>query len=181
MDTKDFVWTDELAKEYGNYLLNERVKWFNTFKGDAQPVPESMIFEQFKKSKQQILFITEDGVKLYDKKQEVFSVKIGEYNIFNAYSGNSIGAWINGWYTTQWIPNPIENDIRVMESLAANYKIFSTEEKAKEYCLFNNPCLSLNDLLSVWSRGNKMVGAEDTIQFNSFRQVAQDKLTNIKP
>ena len=53
------------------------------------------------------------------------------------------------------------------------YKLFSTKEKAEEYILQNKPCLSLNDLLSVW--GNS-VYPEMSPLFLKFEKLAKSKL-----
>ena len=55
------------------------------------------------------------------------------------------------------------------------WKIFSTEEKAQEYALGFKPCLSLNDLLSVWGKDVDLDFYRKSPLFKNFLTLAKTK------
>lgn len=55
-------------------------------------------------------------------------------------------------------------------------KIFAKKEKAEEYILMNKPCLSLNDLLSVWGDKKDLNVYKDSPMFQKFKNLAKTKL-----
>lgn len=95
-----------------------------------------------------VLFTTEDGKNLTSENlhEDVWAIRKGSFELMQQYNGKSLGTWLNGWYTTCWLPNPKEKDLRVIDLIKENYMIFSTKEAAEQYILENKPCLSLNDL-----------------------------------
>ena len=93
------------------------------------------------------LFVTEDGVELMNRTDEIFAIVKGEYNLMHQHNGRTLSTWLNGWYTTQWLPNPSENDKRVLELIKKHYLLFSTKEAAENYIKMNKPVLSLRDVL----------------------------------
>lgn len=101
------------------------------------------------KESKPLFFKTFDGVELYDRSHEVFAIEKGKYEIFNAYSGKSIGTWINGWYTTEWLRNPNEHDTRIIPLLTEHYLIFSTKDAAENWILLNKPVLSVAEVMNL--------------------------------
>lgn len=93
-----------------------------------------------------VLFTTEDQVGLTDRLHEVYAIRKGFFYLFEARFGNGLGVWLNGWYTTEWLRNPKENDSDVPKLIKKHYLIFSTKEAAERYIIDNKPGLSLNDV-----------------------------------
>jgi len=89
---------------------------------------QKTLLRTFDKAKQP-LFVTEDGVNIY-KNQKYY-----------------------GLYTKSWAieehENGIEYDIKLEDVADSSYLTFSTKEKAEEYILENNPCLSIADVFKV--------------------------------
>lgn len=110
---------------------------------------DDFLLKNIQKSDKKILFTTEDMVNIYDREQEVFAIKKGEYELMNQYNGCSIAVWLNGWYTTEWLSNPEEHDNRIVPLIDEHYLIFSTKEAAEDYIINNKPCLSLKEVMSV--------------------------------
>ena len=82
------------------------------------------------------LFITEDGVDIYDgDKYWLLWIKdLARYqDVFKLYTKSATKLTSN-------------------ESWSEDAKFFSTKEKAEEYLLMNKPCLSINEVLSVGQR-----------------------------
>jgi len=123
------------------------------------------------------LFTDFNGVKMTDRLQPVFAIRKGTFELYSHHSGEGLGVWLNGWYTTKWLPNPKEKDDRIIELINEHYFIFSTKEAAEEYILMNKLVLSLNDLLSVW--GDETATAnyyKSAPLFKKFEQLAKSKI-----
>lgn len=136
-------------------------------------------FGTWGKKVKQPLFTTEDGVNLYSDKDEVFSIERGCFELFHTYYGKSICTYINGWYSQQFnnlTHSAHEHSDAVIKDIKEKFIFFSTKEKAEEYILMNKPCLSLNDLLSVWSSQNQIEFYQQAPLFKSFRKLAEEKI-----
>lgn len=94
------------------------------------------------------------------------------------------GVYIWSWYDVVWVVN---SAWYMYSSQAASYdvenlpynKYFSTKEKAEEYVLMNNTCLSLNDLLGVRDENGANIMGRQPAMFTMFKQIVKSKL-NIK-
>jgi hypothetical protein len=102
-------------------------------------------------SKIQPLFTTDDGVDIYQGDKYVL--------IFDDFHKESFIA---------------DKDIKIWTDGKPYYRL-SSKEKAYEYILMNKPCLSLNDLLSVWGLGDKKHQANSPL-FLNFKELLKSKL-----
>ena len=67
--------------------------------------------------------------------------------------------------------------LKEYEGKEITFKLFSTEEAAKEYILMNKPVLSLQDLLDNWSgEGCGVNEYTTTPMFQCFKEVAKNKI-----
>ena len=94
------------------------------------------------------LFTTEDGVDIF------------EHDIYYAVNPELV---ISKWTAYK---NLIQK----------NVKIFAKKEKAEEHILMSKPCLSLNDLLSVWGDEKDLNVYKDAPVFQKFKNLAKTKL-----
>jgi hypothetical protein len=102
--------------------------------------------------KQKPLFTTEDGVAIFDE-DSVFYPNTHAWVISEVKGNNSF--------------NEMQN--------VNKYKAFSTSAAAEEFILMNKPCLSLNDLLSVWGLGDRKC-QENSPLFLNFKKLAKSKI-----
>lgn len=149
----DTVWT--VGEHHGGFSYEDRIiEGFEIINNDIVVVQPrgNTAFKDLKKlpPKPQVLFTTEDGVEIFDKQAEIWAIDKKAFNRVTG-NGNSIGAWLNGWYTTDKIQNPKEKDKRVLNEMFNRVKIFSTKEKADEWILMNIPCISVSDILALWA------------------------------
>lgn len=70
----------------------------------------------------------------------------------------------------------IVRPLEAYASWSSDAVFFSTEESAEEYILMNKPCLSLNDLLSVWSSEKDFDAYKNSPMFKNFKNLAKTKL-----
>lgn len=80
--------------------------------------------------KPQVLFTTEDGVQIHQ-----------------GYEGKIWRVFIKPHSFEMWKPYEIGMPQYIN---SAEEKYFSTEATAKEFCIMNKPCLSVNDILALW-------------------------------
>lgn len=62
------------------------------------------------------------------------------------------------------------------KNMYTDLKYFSKKEKAEEHILMNKPCLSLNDLLSVWGNDDSFDVYKESPMFQDFKNLAKTKL-----
>lgn len=118
------------------------------------------------------LFTTEDGVELFDRMHKIFAIKkTNPFELFKGHNGETLGVWLNGWYTTNWLQNPCEYDTRIVPLIKEHYLLFSTEAAAKEYILMNKPCISVKDIAALYSI--------DSDTKNQLKELAQKKINGI--
>lgn len=144
MDNYYFKWTDELVKEFAVYYKNKQGIAYETWGKD--------LMNEFIKSKEHIpLFITEDGVAMY------------EGDVF--------------WYvnTNVWLSCSITaNNENIEYAMEINkYKTYSTKELAEQFLLYNKPVLSLSDFENKLGRC-----ATDKYLLGELKQLAQSKINN---
>jgi len=159
-------------------------KWMLARCNDGKEPLNQVFIEDCKKvsipSPKPVLFTTDDGVELFDRALKVWAI---DRQTFNRVIGNgdSIGAWINGWFTTSEIPNPKdEDDQKIRQIIKEKYAIFSTEEAANEYVLMNKPCLSINDIRKcAGHEGIKTPppAARYLVPLDELKELAQSKIT----
>lgn len=87
------------------------------------------------KKQEKPLFTTEDGVDVFNKEYKLFEVILSTFHL------------------NEDIPLRACNDC--FEQTGYPSKVFSTKEKAKEYILMNKPCLSLNEIFSIFDISKK--------------------------
>ncbi len=122
------------------------------------------------------LFVTEDGVELFDRHHEVYAIEKGKYELFKQHNGKAISIWLNGWYTTQQIPNPKEHDDEVLKLIKKNFLLFAARDKAEEYILMNKPVLSVNDVEKIGVFMYNHESYEQIINFNQLKKIAKEKI-----
>jgi hypothetical protein len=97
-----------------------------------------------------LLFITEDGVSVTDEEQIVWYVDDRcKLNTRKAKNANGSPKCV---------------------------KIYSKADSANEYVLLNKPCLSLNDLLSVWDEQASIDLYRKSPLFKNFKELAKSKI-----
>lgn len=87
--------------------------------------------------KEKPLFTTKDGIDIFEG-DEVWGVEVYSFKPFSDMVKKG-----NLFHTEKW-----------------TYGKFSTKEKAEEYILLNNPCLSFNDILKYLNQFDKNYGFE---------------------
>lgn len=135
-------------------------QFFRFSKEDDSPKGSIQAIRKFKESKIKCpLLITEDGKQVY----ELDCI----------------------WYVCliMWKGYGITLTIEALKFLnTGKNKIFSTRELCKEYILQNQPILSLNDLLSVWSKDTlyelPIDACKKSMLFQSFKKLAESKINN---
>ncbi len=146
MSESKFEWNDETSMEFCEYVglrigKNEDIR---------QQV--KLLQADFKKLKEvkpkEVLLTTEDGVQLFERGELVIGID-RKTGLVKSGNGNSIGTWLNGWYTTDKIPNPKDiDDPEVLKLVNERYALFYKKEAAEEYILNNKPVMvSLSDVL----------------------------------
>ena len=151
--TKEFVWTDELVMELFKNIASIPPQYFTM----NLPYQKMAEFKE-SKTKKPVLFTTEDGVDVYEG-DDYFVVLEPSWN----------------WELLKHkcISCGIKND-------RPDLKYFAIEANAKEYILMNKPCLSLQDLLSVWYKGDLVVKTNEQYMsspmFQDFKELAKSKL-----
>lgn len=123
--------------------------------------------------KDKVLFTTEDGVEIYDRKYKMWAIRKGYYELMEQHNGDWLGTWLNGWYTTQWISSPKEKDDRIIPLIKEHYFLFSTKEAADQWILENKPCLSANDI-KWWLE--KYFNYPNGISVNQLKELVKEKL-----
>ncbi len=158
-----FSLNDELATNTGVRRIqtireiNGEIVFFLTIEhGNQSHNIHNRILMRNAKKIPKVIYTTFDGVKIFDKSQEIWAIdkrtfkrKVGQ--------GNSIGTWLNGWYTTDKVPNPKEADFVngvIKKLINDRWLIFSSEEAANQFILYNTPCLSINDVAKVYKTAN---------------------------
>lgn len=143
----EFKWTDELVVEFASWSCTKAP----TFQGRYSDI------EDFKKSKvkERIpLFITEDGVKIFEG-DKVFTAKKDYEDLrvtsFIASSRNNKEWALQGG--TLW---------------------FSTEDKAKEYILHKKPLFSLQEIID---KLNEML-TSSALAIREFKILAEQKIND---
>ncbi len=127
--SKDFVWTDELVKQWSKYLDK-----------NVQRLPDyDKLLEQFKAehTKPTILFRTEDGVDITDGEQELF--------LLSQYSDDT-------FYKTDESANRCVRDKIVGEK---DWYIFSTNQAREAYIERNTKLFSIEDVEKVLDEVSK--------------------------
>lgn len=62
--------------------------------------------------------------------------------------------WVNTYNYTYLYSLPFSTGApKLLNTVGNIYKVFSTKEAAEEWLIYNKPCLSINDVLSVGQRG----------------------------
>lgn len=85
----------------------------------------------------QSLFTTEDEVDIYTTAQEgLYSVNIKAFTIIKC------------------MPKCL---ILTCSDTRRNYKVFTTEENAKEYVIMNKPCLSINEIFFLYNTSYRVI------------------------
>jgi len=98
------------------------------------------------------ILTTEDGVDIYNKEQTIYAV------FFNKYTASLLAADIKAKYFNSY----------------TTHKLFSTQEEANKYILYNQPILSLNEILSAgWNRVEEE--GERTPLFQRILKAAKEK------
>lgn len=99
------------------------------------------------------LFVTEDGVEVFDKNGVCY--KVGQEFEIEAWQAKYRG---DGTY----------------------WKWYASEQNAVNWVLMNKPLLSLEDLLSVWNNDSEYQQKREVIEkcllFNNFKKLAKSKL-----
>lgn len=111
-----------------------------------------MAIQQFKKSKKKPLFITEDGKEIFESDKYWITYGTTEIKDYIALPGFSF-------------PN------------IGDSKRFSTKEAAEEYILYNLPCLSVNDIVSL---SNYLTAIRIEISRKELEDIAKEKINAIK-
>lgn len=94
-----------------------------------------------------ILFTTEDRVELTDRLHEVYAIRKGYFELFDARFGKTLDTWLKGWYTYIQLRNPKENESIVLKLIKEHFLIFSTQEAAERYIIDNKPKFSIQMVL----------------------------------
>jgi hypothetical protein len=151
-----------------NYIIrefeiknNNLLTWFQkeSFSSYIKPIQGKSGNSQFdyinslKKIKQS-LFTTEDGVDVFEGDNF--------YNINNK-------DWL--------LRNIIKINLLDYQTYYKNQINFSTKEKAEEYILMNKPCLSLNDVATIYKGINKKTNHPSS-QANQLKNLVKQKLNN---
>ena len=105
-----------------------------------------------------ILFTTKDGVNIF-KGNEYWFVVESEHSFLNSYKPLK---HICDWDNTEKPP--------------LGYVQFSTKEKAEEYILWNKPCLSLNDVASIYPGVNKNHSNTPSHQAERLKELVKSKI-----
>jgi len=105
-----------------------------------------------------ILFTTKDGINIF-KGNEYWFVVESEHSFLNSYKPLK---HICDWDNTEKPP--------------LGYVQFSTKEKAEEYILWNKPCLSLNDVASIYPGVNKNHSNTPSHQAERLKELVKSKL-----
>jgi hypothetical protein len=136
--SSEFKITDELVKQF--------LYRTGSVGGDITRLYEE--WDKFKESKQRApLFITEDGVKIFDHEEVFYTCVVGQ-----------------SWGCSK------TNARKELIPVPSYFKYFSTEELCKEYILMNKPLLSLNEIKKIGQIG------EENIYFERLIQAAKVKL-----
>lgn len=99
-----------------------------------------------------VLFYTEDGVDIYEG-DEIHIFYLDTFQI-NSYKKG----WLKSW-------RPLKREL-----------VFSTKEAAEEYAILNKPCLSINDVATVYVTANKYNEDTPYNQPGQLRQLVKNKL-----
>jgi hypothetical protein len=138
-DTNTKIYENDLcyvvSKECGSSIIGE-YKLDNII---MHYLPDRNLYFSTKEAAQnhidsKTLFTTEDGVNI--KKGDKF------YGVWK--DKNSQASHLNSDYAT----------IAILKSHSDGMFTFSTKEKAEEYILYNKPCLSLNDIATIYVTAN---------------------------
>jgi hypothetical protein len=116
MNTKTFEWNDELVSEYSRIMVIESCMY--------SKIRTSL--KEFKESKQpKPLFISEDGIEIFDVNQEVWDTCTQNWNFLDSTPA---------MYMVQVLKNNPDR------------KAWCSKERAEEYILMNKPALSINNV-----------------------------------
>jgi len=115
-------------------------------------VNQNYLLNLIKKVKKTPLFTTEDGVEIF----------VGDdfFVVETQFDKYRLHKTIGGHFTK-------DRSTRLR---------FYSKEKAEEYVLLNKPCLSLNNLLSVWGPFGDVEDFKTSPLFHSFLELAKSKL-----
>jgi len=120
--SKEFVWTDELVKEFAYNWLDDNFEKFKVGESRLEKFKES-------KTKKPVLFTTEDGVDIEQgNPNDIWRVFI---------TPSSYEAW-----------KPIQMGIPQYIN-SKDEKYFYYKKSAEEYILMNKPCLSIADVYNL--------------------------------
>lgn len=135
------------------FILTELEYWPTTEDDILKREEHKDVIDMYKKSQQpKPLFTTEDGKPVYEGGV-----------VWIVYDDYSVGY-------SQYIRG---NEMLDLVASHGGKRTFSTEDAAREWVLMNKPCLSLNDLLSVWGNAYR---PETSPMFNDFKKLAKTKI-----
>lgn len=109
----------------------------------------------YKESKGCCIFIIEHSKKLFLTTEDGVDIFEGDEFWFDRGEG---------------VPKYFNPKVQSYQKLYKKYKTFSTQEKAEEYILMNNPCLSIND---IFSNSNL---EEDGVIWHGLRDLVKTRL-----
>lgn len=169
------------------YTKLESGKWtdgnIHTFVINETQIRDGGRFKLLDKVKPQPLFTTEDGVDLYKRSDIVIGID-RKTGLIKSGNGNSIGTWLNGWYTTDKVPSPKDfNDSDVLSAVNERYALFHSKEKADNYILENKPIgISLKDVFEILnSVADNTTGVNNKSYLREkFKSLFKSKITNEK-
>jgi hypothetical protein len=141
----------EDGKILGFHLYNENlVVNIQYFGGDRFISGKTVGINDVQHAKETALFITEDGKPIF-KGETFYEVNLTDFFV-------------------------LAESALHQPPYDKYYKYFSTKEKADEYVLLNKPCLSLNDLLSVWDEQASVDLYRKSPLFKNFKELAKSKI-----
>ena len=105
--------------------------------------------------KRNALFVTEDGVELFGREEKLIAIDRKTGEIEKPSCGDTVGAWINGWYTQRQIPNPKEHDGNVLMLIHEKWVFFHNPIKAQEWQVIHKPIkASYKELVDFLQNGD---------------------------
>jgi hypothetical protein len=128
-------------------------------------------------NKEHLLVISNGGIRLHKiehYKPILFTTKDG----VNIFKGNEYWFVVesNSPYLNNYIPIKDVCDWDNAKKTPLGYVQFSTKEKAEEYILWNKPCLSLNDVASIYPGVNKNHSNTPSHQAERLKELVKSKI-----
>lgn len=137
--------------------------------------------------KNEIIFIIRDEDGEEREKKFISNIQKAKQKLFTTLDGKDIYEGDEYWYADikqSSSPKPEKLNAEYNGTYGEHHtkKTFSTEAAAKDYILMHNPCLSLDDLLSVWADGDMYKKSKeyyaDAPLFLNFKRLANKKLND---